>query len=58
MEEQIWWCPVGECGDFILIARCNAAWCPSGHILEKIGYIDSRGKQVSVDIKQPKQVKT
>ena len=56
MEETIWWCGVRECEDFVVIARSNAAWCPSGHILNKIGYINSRGEQVSTDIKQPKQV--
>ena len=56
VEETIWWCPVSACGDFILIARSNAAWCGEGHALEKIGFINSRGEQVSTDIKMPKQV--
>ena len=56
--ETIWWCPVSACEDFVVIARSNAAWCSEGHLLQKIGYIDSRGKQVSTDIEMPKQVKT
>ena len=58
VEETIWWCPVSACKDFIVIARSNAAWCSEGHLLQKIGYMDSRGKQVSTDIEMPKQVKT
>ena len=56
IEETIWWCGVPECEDFVVIARSNAAWDSKGHLLNKIGFINSRGEQVSTDIKMPKRL--
>ena len=58
MREELWWCPVDGCADRpIQIARANQVWCPEGHFCLVIGYIDSKGEVVDVDIQEPKRVK-
>ena len=57
MQENIFWCPTDQCEDFVQIARANAVWCPEGHLMQPIGFIDKRGRAVETPIKEPKRVK-
>lgn len=55
--EQIFWCPTDECRSApCVITIANAVWCSNSHPMIPIGYINSRGEQVSTDIKMPKRV--
>ena len=56
--EQIYWCPVetDDCkGLPCVITIANTAYCPLGHLMIPIGFIED-GIMVSKDIAMPRQV--